>query len=249
MKTILCYGDSLTWGYNAEGPSRHAYEDRWPSVLQAELGAGVRSSPKGSTAAPPPMTIISPTATATARASCRRSSTTHYAARSRRHHARRQRHEALHLRRCLWRAGRAWSGWSNSCRCHAYGFDAPAPQVLIVVAAGRSARPPNAGLRGHVCRRRRPNRKRLARSLQDCRRTRRLRLLRRRHGGEDHAARRRPSRRREHAGDRQGARAGRARAARHSDHGDTAMADPTTSSSSAPAPAATSRPSAPRSSA
>ena len=38
MKTILCYGDSLTWGYNAEGPSRHAYEDRWPSVLQAELG-------------------------------------------------------------------------------------------------------------------------------------------------------------------------------------------------------------------
>lgn len=40
MKTILCYGDSLTWGYNAEGPSRHAYEDRWPSVLQAELGAG-----------------------------------------------------------------------------------------------------------------------------------------------------------------------------------------------------------------
>ncbi len=41
-KTILCYGDSLTWGYNAEGPSRHAYEDRWPSVLQAELGQGAR---------------------------------------------------------------------------------------------------------------------------------------------------------------------------------------------------------------
>ena len=41
-KTILCYGDSLTWGYNAVGPSRHAYEDRWPSVLQAELGDGVR---------------------------------------------------------------------------------------------------------------------------------------------------------------------------------------------------------------
>ena len=38
MKTILCYGDSLTWGYNAEGPSRHAYEDRWPSVLQKALG-------------------------------------------------------------------------------------------------------------------------------------------------------------------------------------------------------------------
>lgn len=37
--TILCYGDSLTWGYNAAGPSRHAYEDRWPSTLQAELGS------------------------------------------------------------------------------------------------------------------------------------------------------------------------------------------------------------------
>lgn len=41
MKSVLCYGDSLTWGYNAEGPSRHAYADRWPSVLQAELGASV----------------------------------------------------------------------------------------------------------------------------------------------------------------------------------------------------------------
>ena len=47
MKTILAYGDSLTWGYSAEGPSRHAYEDRWPSVLQAELGAGVRVIPDG----------------------------------------------------------------------------------------------------------------------------------------------------------------------------------------------------------
>lgn len=38
--TILCYGDSLTWGFDAEGMTRHAYEDRWPSVLQAELGEG-----------------------------------------------------------------------------------------------------------------------------------------------------------------------------------------------------------------
>ena len=38
MKTVLCYGDSLTWGYSAEGPSRHDYADRWPSVLQAALG-------------------------------------------------------------------------------------------------------------------------------------------------------------------------------------------------------------------
>ena len=41
MKTALCYGDSLTWGYCAVGPDRHAYEDRWPSVLAAELGPGV----------------------------------------------------------------------------------------------------------------------------------------------------------------------------------------------------------------
>jgi lysophospholipase L1-like esterase len=46
MKTILCYGDSLTWGYAAEG-ARHAYEDRWPSVLEAELGTGVRVIPEG----------------------------------------------------------------------------------------------------------------------------------------------------------------------------------------------------------
>lgn len=38
MKTILCYGDSLTWGFNAETLTRHALADRWPSVLQAELG-------------------------------------------------------------------------------------------------------------------------------------------------------------------------------------------------------------------
>lgn len=42
MKTILCYGDSLTWGYSAELLGRHAYEDRWPSVLQAELGGAAR---------------------------------------------------------------------------------------------------------------------------------------------------------------------------------------------------------------
>jgi lysophospholipase L1-like esterase len=47
MQTILCYGDSLTWGYSAEGPSRHALEDRWPSVLQAELGAGVQVIAEG----------------------------------------------------------------------------------------------------------------------------------------------------------------------------------------------------------
>lgn len=47
MKTILCYGDSLTWGYSAEGPSRHRPEDRWPNVLQAKLGSQVQVVAEG----------------------------------------------------------------------------------------------------------------------------------------------------------------------------------------------------------
>lgn len=41
MKTILCYGDSITWGSDAETGGRHAFKDRWPNVLQARLGPGV----------------------------------------------------------------------------------------------------------------------------------------------------------------------------------------------------------------
>jgi lysophospholipase L1-like esterase len=41
MKTVLCYGDSLTWGYSAEIIGRHEFADRWPNVLAAGLGAGV----------------------------------------------------------------------------------------------------------------------------------------------------------------------------------------------------------------
>lgn len=47
MKTILCYGDSLTWGHSAELQGRHVYEDRWPSVLQAALGAQARVIAEG----------------------------------------------------------------------------------------------------------------------------------------------------------------------------------------------------------
>ena len=42
MKTVLCYGDSLTWGMNAQTMSRHAHEDLWPSVLEAGLGRTAR---------------------------------------------------------------------------------------------------------------------------------------------------------------------------------------------------------------
>lgn len=38
MKTILCYGDSNTWGYNPDGTGRYPKHIRWTSVLQNELG-------------------------------------------------------------------------------------------------------------------------------------------------------------------------------------------------------------------
>ena len=47
MKTILCYGDSLTWGYDAASHGRHPLEDRWPSVLGAELGEDVEVIAEG----------------------------------------------------------------------------------------------------------------------------------------------------------------------------------------------------------
>jgi lysophospholipase L1-like esterase len=42
MKSILCFGDSLTYGANpVAGGARHAVADRWPHALAAGLGAGV----------------------------------------------------------------------------------------------------------------------------------------------------------------------------------------------------------------
>lgn len=43
-KNILVFGDSIAWGWVPKAPIvptvRHAPEDRWPNVLQAELGDG-----------------------------------------------------------------------------------------------------------------------------------------------------------------------------------------------------------------
>jgi len=39
VKTILCYGDSLTWGYDPETALRHDFDVRWPNVLAKALGA------------------------------------------------------------------------------------------------------------------------------------------------------------------------------------------------------------------
>jgi len=47
MKTVLCYGDSITWGYNPVDGSRFPFEQRWPGVLQARLGDGFRIIEEG----------------------------------------------------------------------------------------------------------------------------------------------------------------------------------------------------------
>lgn len=48
MKTILAYGDSLTFGANPQpnGP-RHAYQDRWPTALERALDGKARVIAEG----------------------------------------------------------------------------------------------------------------------------------------------------------------------------------------------------------
>jgi lysophospholipase L1-like esterase len=38
MKTVLCYGDSNTWGYNPSTQERYGHDQRWTRQLQALLG-------------------------------------------------------------------------------------------------------------------------------------------------------------------------------------------------------------------
>ncbi len=38
MKTVLCYGDSNTWGYDPESMTRLPREKRWTGVLREDLG-------------------------------------------------------------------------------------------------------------------------------------------------------------------------------------------------------------------
>lgn len=47
MKTILCYGDSLTWGYDGRDGSRFPFDQRYPGILQAEWGPAVRIIEEG----------------------------------------------------------------------------------------------------------------------------------------------------------------------------------------------------------
>lgn len=47
MKNILCFGDSLTWGYDPVTTSRYAYEDRWCTIMQKNLGPDYRVIEEG----------------------------------------------------------------------------------------------------------------------------------------------------------------------------------------------------------
>ena len=47
MKTILCYGDSNTWGYDPTTEERYPLEARWTSVLARELGPDYLVIPEG----------------------------------------------------------------------------------------------------------------------------------------------------------------------------------------------------------
>jgi lysophospholipase L1-like esterase len=51
MKTILCFGDSNTWGMvpmaSLASSARHAQADRWPSSVQARLGASYQVIAEG----------------------------------------------------------------------------------------------------------------------------------------------------------------------------------------------------------
>ena len=47
MKSILAFGDSLTWGFVAGQDARHPFEDRWPNVLAAGLAGKARVIEEG----------------------------------------------------------------------------------------------------------------------------------------------------------------------------------------------------------
>ena len=47
MKTIVCYGDSNTWGADPSSPDRFAHDVRWTAVLARELGHDYRVVEEG----------------------------------------------------------------------------------------------------------------------------------------------------------------------------------------------------------
>lgn len=47
MKTILCYGDSNTWGLDYRTGGRYPFEERWTTILQRRLGDGFQVVAEG----------------------------------------------------------------------------------------------------------------------------------------------------------------------------------------------------------
>src|SRR5262249_8640281 len=49
VKSILCFGDSNTWGYATvpRSDERYAFDERWPSVLAKALGTAWTAIPEG----------------------------------------------------------------------------------------------------------------------------------------------------------------------------------------------------------
>jgi lysophospholipase L1-like esterase len=47
MKTILCYGDSNTWGYDPLKSGRYPKEKIWTTILQKKLGSDFEVIPEG----------------------------------------------------------------------------------------------------------------------------------------------------------------------------------------------------------
>lgn len=47
MKTILCYGDSNTWGHNPITQARYPHEQRWVTLLARDLGPDYLVIPEG----------------------------------------------------------------------------------------------------------------------------------------------------------------------------------------------------------
>lgn len=68
MKTVLCYGDSNTWGYDPLSEGRYPYEQRWSSFLARELGADYLVIPEVLTGARPYGRIRSRASTKVAKA-------------------------------------------------------------------------------------------------------------------------------------------------------------------------------------
>jgi len=47
LKTILCYGDSNTWGIDYKSGGRIPFDNRWANIMQRELGSGYLTIEEG----------------------------------------------------------------------------------------------------------------------------------------------------------------------------------------------------------